>query len=136
MASVSAGSGSNPSSTARAKPGGVSTSRSAAASRYPGTRSVYATGTWWKSRLMVASVASRGASEASNAARFRAKGAASCGAALASAPSMAAATMGTRGRSYQRWGLGSDPVTWSTDAASTRRGCPPSAPRSDRIQGS
>ncbi len=37
----------------------------------------------------------------------------------------------TRGMSYQRWGLGSLPVTSSTAAAFTRRGCPLSAPRSE-----
>ena len=47
---------------------------------------------------------------------------------------MAAATVGTRGMSYQRWGLGSLPVMWSTVAALTIRGLPPSAPRSELIQ--
>ncbi len=47
---------------------------------------------------------------------------------------MAAATAGTCGMSYQRWGLGSLPPTWSTEAATTILGCPASAPRRDRIQ--
>ena len=59
---------------------------------------------------------------------------ASCGAAFASAAVMAAATAGTRGMSYQRCGLGSLPVTWSTEAATTILGCPASALRRERIQ--
>ena len=58
----------------------------------------------------------------------------SCGAAFSSAAAMAAATVGTRGMSYQRCGLGSLPVTWSTVAALTMRGLPPSALRSELIQ--
>ena len=68
---------------------------------------------------MVASVASSGVREASKRARLARNVGASCGAAFDSAAAMAAATVGTRGMSYQRWGLGSLPPTWSTEAATT-----------------
>ena len=64
--------------------------------------------------LMAASSAFSGASEASKRSRLRRKVAESFGSALVSAAEMAAATLGTSGMSYQRWGLGSLPVTWRT----------------------
>src|SRR6202522_1964988 len=78
---------------------------------------------------MVASVASSGARDASKVARLLLKVGASPGAAFSSAPAIAAATVGTRGMSYQRCGLGSLPVMWSTVAAVTPRGLPPPARR-------
>ena len=63
---------------------------------------------------MDASTAWTGRSEASNAARFAANTVASGGSSRASAASMAAATRGTLGMSYQKCGFTSSPYAPST----------------------
>ncbi len=83
---------------------------------------------------MAASSAFSGSSEVSKRSRLRRKVAESLGSALVRAAEMAAATLGTSGMSYQRWGLGSLPVTWRTWAALTTVGWPLSAPRREDIQ--
>ena len=121
MASVSAGPGSSPSSIARANPGGVFTVRPATARAYPAParcRRPARRRTWL---LMAASSAFSGANEASKRSRLRRKMDESFGSALVRAAEMAAATLGTSGMSYQRWGLGSLPVTWRTWPALTMR---------------